>query len=76
MVPHAWWPPRWVVTAADAAVQAAGFKIPTNEAWTFFAPNNTAFEDPDFLNKTGLTAQQLLQPANKQALTQVTCGTV
>jgi hypothetical protein len=56
------------------AVQAAGLKIPGNEQWLIFAPNNTAFADLGVLNKTGLTAQQLLEPANKQALTQVTCA--
>jgi hypothetical protein len=61
--------------AAAAAAQAAGIENTIDGDWIIVAPNNTAFADPGVLNQTGLTAQQLLQPANKQALTQVTCET-
>jgi hypothetical protein len=53
-------------------VQAANFQVPADASWTIFAPNNAAFADPGVLEKTGLTAQQLLQPANKATLTKVT----
>jgi hypothetical protein len=52
-------------------LQAAGIEIPADAAWTIFAPNNEAFSDDDIQEDTGLTAQQLLQPENRQALTQV-----
>jgi uncharacterized surface protein with fasciclin (FAS1) repeats len=52
-------------------MQAAGLDIPADATWTIFAPNNEAFADDDVREETGLTAQQLLQPENKQALTQV-----
>lgn len=52
-------------------LQAAGINIPADAAWTIFAPKNEAFSDDDIREETGLTAQQLLQPENKQALTQV-----
>jgi uncharacterized surface protein with fasciclin (FAS1) repeats len=59
------------IAAAAAALQAAGIEIPADAAWTIFAPNNEAFSDDDIQEDTGLTAQQLLQPENGQALTQV-----
>jgi uncharacterized surface protein with fasciclin (FAS1) repeats len=57
----------------DTAVgQAADIQVPADASWTIFAPNNAAFADPGVLEKTGLTAQQLLLPANKATLTKVT----
>jgi hypothetical protein len=53
------------------ALQAAGVEIHADTAWTIFAPTNEAFSDDDIRDETGLTAQQLLQPENRQALTQV-----
>jgi hypothetical protein len=66
-------PPPDIDTAAAVSVelQAAGIEIPAGAAWTIFAPNNEAFSDDDIKEDTGLTAQQLLQPENRQALTQV-----
>jgi nitrous oxide reductase accessory protein NosL len=52
--------------------QAAGIQVPADARWAILAPKNAAFADPGILEKTGPTAQQLLQPANKPALTQVT----
>lgn len=56
---HVVWPP-----------QAAGITI-TDKAWTVLAPSNKAFQDDDLFKKTGLTAAQLLLPANKAKLVQV-----
>jgi hypothetical protein len=38
---------------------------------TLFAPTNAAFESPDLKARTGLTAAQFLEPANKEALIKV-----
>jgi hypothetical protein len=46
-------------------------KVPDDAAYTIFAPTNKAFADSDVVKRTGLTAAQLLLPANKKALTQV-----
>lgn len=51
--------------------QAAGLTIPADATWTIFAPTNEAFADDDIKEITGLTAAQLLEPANKQALTNI-----
>jgi hypothetical protein len=51
--------------------QAAGITIPAGATWTIFAPTNDAFNDDDVREATGLTAAQLLKPANRQALAQV-----
>uniref|UniRef100_A0A383WE16 FAS1 domain-containing protein n=1 Tax=Tetradesmus obliquus TaxID=3088 RepID=A0A383WE16_TETOB len=59
------------LSTLNAAVQAAGIDIPADAAWTIFAPKNEAFSDDDIREETGLTAQQLLQPKNRQALTQL-----
>eukprot|EP00882_Tetradesmus_deserticola_P001175 GHRQ01001271.1.p1 GENE.GHRQ01001271.1~~GHRQ01001271.1.p1 ORF type:complete len:191 (+),score=69.53 GHRQ01001271.1:135-707(+) len=55
----------------NKALKASGISIPANAAWTIFAPTNDAFADDDIREDTGLTAQQLLQPANRQALKQL-----
>jgi uncharacterized surface protein with fasciclin (FAS1) repeats len=47
--------------------------VPDDAAYTIFAPTNKAFEDSHVVKRTGLTAAQLLLPANKKALTQVSC---
>lgn len=52
-------------------LQAAGLTIPNDAAWTILAPTNEAFNNDDIREQTGLTAAQLLEPANKVALTQV-----
>lgn len=54
-----------------AAVKAADLKVPDDAAYTIFAPTNKAFKDSDVVKRTGLTAAQLLLPANKKALTSV-----
>ncbi|KAF6262785.1 fasciclin domain protein [Scenedesmus sp. NREL 46B-D3] len=59
------------LSTLNAAVKAAGIQIPNNARWTIFAPTNEAFADDDIREKTGLTAQQLLQPGNRQALVQL-----
>jgi len=38
---------------------------------TLFAPTNAAFESPDLKARTGLTAAQFLETANKEALVKV-----
>nr|BBN91624.1 astaxanthin-binding pink protein of fasciclin family [Scenedesmus sp. Oki-4N] len=54
-----------------AAIQASGLQIPDDAAWTIFAPTNEAFADDDVREETGLTAHQLLEPANRDALVQL-----
>lgn len=56
-------------------MQAAGITVPADAAYTIFAPTNKAFESADIKKATGLTAAQLLEPKNKEALTQVGSGT-
>jgi uncharacterized surface protein with fasciclin (FAS1) repeats len=52
-------------------MQAADLSIPENATWTIFAPTNDAFADTAILETTGVTAAQLLEPANKDALVKV-----
>ncbi|KAF6254952.1 fasciclin domain protein [Scenedesmus sp. NREL 46B-D3] len=59
------------LSTLSAAIQAAGIEIPADASWTIFAPTNEAFSDDDLREETGLTAQQLLQPENKEKLTQL-----
>jgi len=58
------------LTTFNRALKAAGITI-TDKPWTVFAPSNTAFQDDDLVTKTGLTAAQLLLPANKAKLVQL-----
>lgn len=62
---------RAAMLSPSHCLQAAGITIPPNASWTIFAPTNEAFSDDDVREKTGLTAAQLLEPANRQALVQV-----
>ena len=52
-------------------LQAANLTIPADAAWTVFAPTSSAFSSSAIKDKTGLTAAQLLEPANKGALVKV-----
>jgi len=58
------------LTTFNSALKAAGITI-TDKAWTVLAPTNKAFQDDDLFKKTGLTAAQLLLPANKAKLVQL-----
>jgi hypothetical protein len=50
-------------------VQAANLTIPENA--TIFAPTNAAFNSSTIKDKTGLSAADLLLPANKDILVKV-----
>lgn len=63
--------PAWLRLPPPPPAQAAGITIPAGATWTIFAPTNDAFNDDDVREATGLTAAQLLEPANRQALAQV-----
>ncbi len=51
--------------------QAAKLEIPAGATWTIFAPTNEAFASSTIKETTGLSAAQLLEPANKAALIKV-----
>lgn len=53
------------------AVQAANLTVPAGATWTVFAPTDAAFASGDIKKKTGLTAAQLLERKNKDALVKV-----
>jgi uncharacterized surface protein with fasciclin (FAS1) repeats len=54
-----------------AVLQAADLSVPEDATWTIFAPTNDAFADAVIKETTGVTAAQLLEPANKDALIKV-----
>lgn len=53
-----------------AAIKASGIAVPDGPI-TIFAPTNKALASDDVKKATGLTAAQLLEPANKKALVAV-----
>lgn len=58
-------------TLLPPCCQAANLTIPSDAKWTILAPTNAAFNSSAIKEKTGVTAAQLLEPANKDALVKV-----